>query len=198
MERRRRASELAVSEEEVRSWSLAKRGDSIIEYVELLIYGAVSVVLVIGAVALLGESVKIFVDTLDRGILRAATQMLSVLLLVFVFVELLGAVRTTIRERRLVAEPFLLVGIIAAIKEIVLVAGTQRGDEVSPALFRDGMAEVGLLALVVLVLAIATLLLRTKAPPPPPPLPALSPVDPDLDPASDPLPTPQGELAHGD
>jgi hypothetical protein len=40
----------------------------------------------------------------------AATKRLSVLLLVFVFVELLGAVRVTIRERQLITEPFLLVG----------------------------------------------------------------------------------------
>ena len=164
LERQRRASEIEVAEEKLRSWSLAKRGDSIIEFVELLIYAGVSIVLVVGALALLGDSVKTFLETLDQGVLRAATQMLSVLLLVFVFVELLGAVRTTIRERRLVAEPFLLVGIIAAIKEIVLVAGTQRSDEVTPQLFRDAMVEVGVLALVVLVLAIATLLLRSKAP----------------------------------
>ncbi len=164
LERERRASELEVAEAKLKSWSLAKRGDSVIEFVELLIYAGVSVVLVLGALALLGDSAKTFVETLDQGVLRAATQMLSVLLLVFVFVELLGAVRTTIRERRLVAEPFLLVGIIAAIKEIVLVAGTQRSDEVTPQLFRDAMIEVGVLALVVLVLAIATLLLRSKAP----------------------------------
>lgn len=164
LERERRDEELEVAEAKLKSWSLAKRGDSIIEFVELVIYAGVSVVLVVGALALLGDAAKTFVETLDQGVLRAATQMLSVLLLVFVFVELLGAVRTTIRERRLVAEPFLLVGIIAAIKEIVLVAGTQRSDEVSRALFRDAMVEVGVLALVVLVLAVATLLLRSKAP----------------------------------
>jgi len=155
----------AVAHDRTRSRSLAQRGDSLIEYIELVIYAGVSVVLVFGAGALLIESVNMFLRTLDLGILRATTQMLSVLLLVFVFVELLGAVRSTIRERRLIAEPFLLVGIIAAIKEIVLVAGTQRGDEVSTRLFRDGMVEVGTLSLVVLVLAIATLLLRKSQAP---------------------------------
>jgi uncharacterized membrane protein (DUF373 family) len=164
MERARRASDLEVAEAKLRSWSLATRGDSVIEYVELVIYAGVSLVLVMGSLALLVDSVKTFLTTLDLGVLRASTQMLSVLLLVFVFVELLGAVRTTIRERRLVAEPFLLVGIIASIKEIVLVAGTQRGDEVTPELFREAMVEVGILSVVVLLLAIATVLLRSKAP----------------------------------
>ena len=41
---------------------------------------------------------------------------------VFIVVELLSAVRRTLAERDLVAEPFLLVGIIASIKEIVVLS----------------------------------------------------------------------------
>jgi uncharacterized membrane protein (DUF373 family) len=95
-------------------------------------------------------------------VLAAATELLSVLLLVFVFVELLGAVRKTLRERRLLAEPFLLVGIIASIKEIVVVAGAERPKESGFAEFRDGMVEIGVLSGVVLVLAISALLLRMR------------------------------------
>jgi hypothetical protein len=40
----------------------------------------------------------------------------------------LGAVRVTVRERRLVAEPFLMVGIIAGIEEIVVVADAERPE----------------------------------------------------------------------
>lgn len=39
----------------------------------------------------------------------------------------MGAVRETVRERKLIAEPFLLVGIIASIKEILVVAGSGQG-----------------------------------------------------------------------
>src|SRR3712207_8497992 len=45
-------------------------------------------------------------------------ELLDVLLLVFIVVELLFAVRTTVEKRELVAEPFLVIGIIASIKEI--------------------------------------------------------------------------------
>jgi len=41
---------------------------------------------------------------------------------VFIIVELLSAVRVTVLKRELVAEPFLLVGIIASIKEIVVLS----------------------------------------------------------------------------
>ena len=48
--------------------------------------------------------------------------LLDILLLVFIVVELLFAVRSTVEKRELLAEPFLLVGIIASIKEIVVLS----------------------------------------------------------------------------
>lgn len=152
-----------VMDEEQRSRSLARIADTVIMYAEMAIYAVVCVVLVMGAVALLIEAVKSFFADMGDGVLWAATQMLSVLLLVFVFVELLGAVRSTVRERRLVAEPFLLVGIIAAIKEIVLIGGTERVIVTDDQLFNRAMIEIAILAGVVLLLAISTLLLRNSA-----------------------------------
>lgn len=146
-------------DEEQRSRALARGGDTILMYAEMAIYVAISVGLVLGAVALLIEAVKSFFEDMGDGVLWAATQMLSVLLLVFVFVELLGAVRSTVSERRLVAEPFLLVGIIAAIKEIVLIGGTERALT-EWTIFRNAMIEIGVLAGVVLALALSTWLLR--------------------------------------
>jgi hypothetical protein len=60
------------------------------------------------------------------------------------------------------AEPFLLVGIIASIKEIVVVAGAERPKDEGFETFRNGMIEVGVLSGVVLVLAVAALLLRMR------------------------------------
>lgn len=154
---------MVMDDEERRSRSMATIADTVIMYAEMAIYAVVCAVLVMGAVALLIESVKSFFEDLDQGVLWAATQTLSVLLLVFVFVELLGAVRSTVRERRLVAEPFLLVGIIAAIKEIVLIGGTERIIATSDEIFTRAMVEIAVLSVVVLLLAISTLLLRNSA-----------------------------------
>lgn len=126
------------------------------------IYAVAGIVLAIGAVVLLGDAIVSFVDDLGDGVVEAATDLLSILLLVFVFVELLGAVRVTIRERRLVAEPFLLVGIIASIKEIVVVAGAERPEDEGLEAFAEAMIEVGALALVILILSISSLLLRRR------------------------------------
>jgi uncharacterized membrane protein (DUF373 family) len=131
-------------------------------HAEMIVYVFVGLLLVAGSFVLLVESVSIFIEQVDAGVVAATTEMLSVLLIVFIFVELLGAVRVIIRERRLVAEPFLLVGIIATIKEIVVVAGAEKPADADFATFRDAMVEIGVLALIVLVLAISALLLRRR------------------------------------
>ena len=129
---------------------------------ELIVYIAVSVALVVGAAVLVVDAISGYVTHLADGVLAASTELLSALLLVFVFVELLGATRVTIRERRLIAEPFLLVGIIASIKEIVLVAGAENVKEGDFETFRNGMIEIGVLVGVVLLLSISALLLRRR------------------------------------
>ena len=90
---------------------------------------------------------------------HAVQAALDSLLIVFILVELLAAVRSTITERKLVAEPFLLVGIIASIKEIVVVGAfaDDKGTKIE-----DAMLEVGVLGGVVAALAVASFLLRRK------------------------------------
>jgi uncharacterized membrane protein (DUF373 family) len=142
----------------------SRRADQALSWGEVAIYFATALILLAGAAILVGDAVLTFVDYMAGGepVLVAASEVLSILLLVFVFVELLGAVRKTLRERRLLAEPFLLVGIIASIKEIVVVAGAERPADEGFEAFRNGMVEIGVLAGVVLVLAISALLLRAR------------------------------------
>jgi uncharacterized membrane protein (DUF373 family) len=136
--------------------------DRFLKWAEVAVYAVVALALLTGAVLLLGAAVRELFAHLDDGAVSAATSLLSTLLLVFIFVELLGAVRTTVQERGLVAEPFLLVGIIAAIKEIVLIGSAPPPDGEDFAQFRDSMIEIGVLTGVVLLLAISSLLLRRR------------------------------------
>jgi uncharacterized membrane protein (DUF373 family) len=126
---------------------------------ETVVYVLIAALLCVGAALLLGDAVYQLVAHLDDGVDSAAADMLDALFLTFIFVELLSAVGTTIQKGRLVAEPFLLVGIIASIKEILLIAGTEdsSGDE-----FREAMIEIGVLGGLALVLALAAFLLRLK------------------------------------
>lgn len=96
------------------------------------------------------------------GAAQAALEVLDTQLLVFIVVELLFAVRITIAKRELIAEPFLLVGIIASIKEIVVLS-VKAADQVGTGgPFSDSMWEVGALGVLVLLLGITAYLLRLK------------------------------------
>ena len=124
------------------------------------VYAVVGILLMVAAIlTLVAVGYELF-RSLEDGTLEAVTVALNGLLLVFILVELLGAVRATVRERKLVAEPFLVVGMIASIKEIVvssLKAADLKGDE-----FTDKMTEVGVLAGVILLLGLTSFLVRRK------------------------------------
>lgn len=136
--------------------------DRAFNVIETVIYAFAAIVLTAGAGILLVQAAYHLVTDLPDGVDGAARNTLEALLLTFIFVELLSAVRVTIRERRLIAEPFLLVGVIASIKEIVVIAGAEdtRGHGFEP--FRDAMVEIGVLGVLALVLAFAAFLLRLK------------------------------------
>ncbi len=153
---------MAGTREDAPEGKLARGASIAATLAELMIYVAVSVCLVVGAAVLVVDTARTYAAHVADGALVASTELLSALLLVFVFVELLGATRVVIRERRLIAEPFLLVGIIAAIKEIVVVAGAEDVKSGGDESFRNGMIEIGVLAGVILVLSIAALLLRRR------------------------------------
>ncbi|HEV2809174.1 MAG TPA: phosphate-starvation-inducible PsiE family protein [Acidimicrobiales bacterium] len=137
----------------------------LLRLVEDVVYVVICVVLSGAALALLvkaGYDLATGIGA-EEGLKKTTSEILDTLLLVFILVELLSAVRTTLVERQLLAEPFLLVGIIAVIKEIVV--GSLKAKDlagVDPAAFDDAMMEIGVLGGILLVLAIGSYLLRLK------------------------------------
>ena len=130
------------------------------EWAEGLLYAVVGLVLVGSAAVALGAIAYDLVTHIDDGALDAVAVALDGLLLVFILIELLGAVRATVAERQLVAEPFLIVGIIASIKAIVVTSLETR--DLHGEAFDDAMLEIGILGGVVLLLAVASFLVRRK------------------------------------
>jgi uncharacterized membrane protein (DUF373 family) len=130
---------------------------------EDIVYLAAGFLLVVGAVALLVQGGYDLVTTIPKGADEAARVLLESLLLIFILVELLGAVRTTLRERKLVAEPFLVVGMIATIKEIIVVSISAKDYlATDPTRFDDALKEIGVLAGLIVALGIAMFLTRLK------------------------------------
>ena len=92
-------------------------------------------------------------------------ELLDRVLLVVMLVELLYTVQVSFREHALVPEPFLIVGLIAATRRILVVTAefaklAQEGGTV----FLYAMLELGLLTVMVLVFVTALVLLRKRSP----------------------------------
>ncbi|HET9443670.1 MAG TPA: phosphate-starvation-inducible PsiE family protein, partial [Acidimicrobiales bacterium] len=142
---------------------VARPADRALELAENVVYTAAGVGLVACAAIVLVATGYHLVTEFDRGAEKAVTEGLGGLLLVFVLLELLAGVRATMLEHKLVAEPFLVAGTIASIKEIIVVtleASEKRGSD--DRAFRHAMVEVGVLGGLVLALAAATWVVRRK------------------------------------
>lgn len=137
--------------------------DRVLGTAENLVYAAAGVLLVVSAVVVVGTVAYHLVKDLQDGAEVAVTSALDGLLLVFIVLELLAGVRATMIERKLVAEPFLVVGIIASIKEIVVVtlrANNEAG--LDDKAFQASMSKIGVLGVMVLLLSAAGYLVRRK------------------------------------
>ena len=140
-----------------------RQGNKLLVWVEDLIYYSIAVLLIAAAVAVLVQAVIELIANIGADDPSALIGTLDDLLLVFIFVELLYAVRTTLRERQIVAEPFLLVGILAAIKEIVVLSVKGANDYIGKGPeFARAMVEIAILGALVLILAGSAVLLRKK------------------------------------
>lgn len=91
---------------------LVNRVLSVLEY---LVYGVVALLLAAAALDLLYVAGHDLLRTVGDTDTAGTVHVLDTLLLVFIFVELPYAVRETLREQQVLVEPFLLVGILAAI-----------------------------------------------------------------------------------
>ena len=149
-------------EDEVPPPGFGHAGTRALELAENLIYGAIAAFLVLSAFVLLAVAGKTSLGLVTDFSQKPVLEVLDVLLLVFIVVELLFAVRTTVERRELVAEPFLLVGIIASIKEIVVLSVEAASALGEGAEFDDRIVEIGLLGALVVLLGLTSFLLRRK------------------------------------
>lgn len=135
--------------------------EDLIERVENVVYLAVAVILFVVAAVVIGKTVLTLGDLGGSSVIEVAADILDLLLLVFIVVELLFAVRTTLSRRELIAEPFLLVGIIASIKEIVVLS-VKAPELLGKPEFADTLRLMALLSGTIILLALASFLLRRK------------------------------------
>jgi uncharacterized membrane protein (DUF373 family) len=141
-----------------------------IRRVEQIVYIAVGVTLIlallvtlVGSVAPLAAAVQDVTDT--SAIFRIVDRLLFVLMLV----EILHTVHASIRSGNLVSEPFLIVGLIASVRRILVITletseitRPDRWNDANLPLFHASMIELSILAAMIAILVASIRVVRVR------------------------------------
>ena len=138
---------------------------------EMFVYAVLAVLLFITALGAIATAGKILWDGFAHWTIATQTLLvLDQLLVVLMLVEIMHTVRISIHSHVLVTEPFLIVGLIACIRRILVItleaATLTKGGTWTPegaSIFRASMFELGLLGFLILALVISIALLRRYA-----------------------------------
>jgi hypothetical protein len=135
-------------------------------WVEDVVYIGLGVLLSASALALLVQTALTFShDLMSGSVPTGIVGLLDRLLLVLMIVELLYTVQVSFREHALVPEPFLIVGLVAAVRRIlVLTAAFAGGEGLTDLTFRVTMIELAILTVMVVAFVGSLLMLRRRHP----------------------------------
>jgi uncharacterized membrane protein (DUF373 family) len=126
----------------------------ILDAFERIAYAAIALALSVPIVMLVFSAALSMLEVSEVGVLETSLTVLDRVLLAFIFVELIDTVRVTVRERGIfIAEPFLLVGLIAVVRRILLL--TAEIERASAEEFQNMLIELGVMTVLVIVLTVA-------------------------------------------
>jgi len=137
-------------------------------HVEILLYAALGLILSLTALFALYSACQALWHGLSaEASARTVVEVIDRLLVVFMLAEILHTVRISIRSHTLVTEPFLVVGLIATIRRILVITldaanltSAANWPNDGQAKLRASMFELGLLGATVIVLVVSIHILR--------------------------------------
>lgn len=137
---------------------------------EALLYVCVGMLLAVAAFAGVFDAVVVLWKGIaTRSVASSGFMVLDQLLLVLILVEILHTVRISLRSQELVVEPFLIVGLMASIRRILVITMqaaklTEEGHDTSNVamIFRNSMIELGVLGALIVLFVVSIWLLRTR------------------------------------
>jgi uncharacterized membrane protein (DUF373 family) len=132
-------------------------------WVEDIVYVGLGVLLAASALALLGAGAHAFWLNVRAGTLpENIVELLDRLLLILLIVELTYTVQVSFREHKLAPEPFLMVGLIAVIRRLLVLTAElpQMLEKADPLIFRQVAIELGLLGVLIVALVASLVMLR--------------------------------------
>jgi len=146
------------------SWPEIRRGTPVRALIDLLQY-AIALVLLVLAVVVLVRSFVDFLDTLG-GYPQTLISAVDGVLVVIILVDIMRTVLTHIEGWSFPFRPFLVIGIIAAVRDILAVSTrltlSSGGSTAGEASVPQSLIELGTSAGVVLILAVALFLTREQ------------------------------------
>jgi uncharacterized membrane protein (DUF373 family) len=150
-----------------RSSRLQRLGVRYLRIVERIIFFLIGSMLFLAALALLVRAAvvlfKLFVSP-SGEMMEAGAAFLDVVLLVLMVVELAYTVVLSLRGVVLSAEPFLIVGLIAVIRRIlVITVGEVHNNATSSQLTQNAAVELAILTGVVLAFVLSITMLRSRS-----------------------------------
>ena len=129
---------------------------------EVLLYGAVGILLATAAVLVLIGTVHELSEAISSGAgaVQTGVTVLDRVLLTLIIAELVYTLRFVLRTHEIVVEPFLFIGLIAVVRRILIV--TAQFERLPPAgrALTNLLLELGLLGFLALALAVALALVR--------------------------------------
>jgi uncharacterized membrane protein (DUF373 family) len=145
----------------------------LLAHVEIVLYAALGLILSLAALfALFSACEALWHGLSAEASAKTVVEVIDRLLVVFMLAEILHTVRISIRSHTLVTEPFLVVGLIATIRRILVITLdaanlTSAADWTNdgPARLRASMIELALLGGTVIVLVVSIYILRKSRSP---------------------------------
>ena len=127
---------------------------TILNYTEKVVYYGAAFALLVTIGMLFVSTGTTLLAIFEAGPLDTALTVLDRVLLIFIFVELLDTIGIFVRENEIIAEPFLLIGLIAVVRRILLVTA-EAEQTIGTAQFPNLILELGVLTALVISLSFA-------------------------------------------
>lgn len=143
------------------SWTA--RASIYLGYSEGAVLVLIGIALVLVALLLLYSGVHDLWEATTGGpalIEKKSIEILNTILLVMMTMEIVYTVAISLKSHTLNAEPFLIIGAIAAIRRMLVITATATDSETNVGQFNNTLVELGLLAATVIAMTVAICILR--------------------------------------
>jgi uncharacterized membrane protein len=138
--------------------------------IELVVYVALGILLSVTALLALGSAALLLLEGMrDLSGSRAIFLIVDRLMFVLMLIEILHTVRGSVRSGILTPEPFLIIGLIASIRNVLVITlkssgiTTEGHGALEGEMLRSSIIELAVLGALILIFVVSIYLLRRQA-----------------------------------